>query len=1852
MIGFLALLLINAALFFVSTLLIQPPKFPDATPDDPNGPRADEGSVLPVVFGTCRLAAQCTMFTNTRAVEQKTRIKTGIFSSRNVTTGFSYEALMQIVLCHGPVDELVDIVWQNSQSISGYADETSYQPVDTPDGTVYQPVSQSTRYVTPLIPMLRDDAATGGTLFDIQAPNLFGGKQHGGGVTGPMRMYWGLPNQILGDQTVSGSMESYGLAGAQCSNWEGISYLTFGSMDALGPDLAQRFNFGEFGTVPELHVIVRRCPNGLGVADEVANLNGGANIACAIYDVLTNTVWGAAIPADQIDTQSFIDCAITLASENLGVCISLTSQQTSDAVVTEFLRYADGQVQQHPVTGLLTMSLNRPDYVFEDLPLINESVIEGATYARPGWTEMKNEIKVSYTRRLYGQMRDALTQPLQDIANQRNFGAVNSVVMSYPGVFNETVANTLATRDLRKQGLPLAQVKGIKADRRTADWVIGKPFRFYWAKYGLANVVMRVAQINYGNPLSGDVIIDAVEDIFGMEEPLYSVGASADLTLGPISIGLGGIVYVDPEVTSDGVYGYLELHLTGGFGRVQSVQFSEESGTAPAAAWHDNTDPAGFKTQVLLDSKHESHIAWRVIGTLADGTVGELESGSAVYPINRRPDRPRLEAVIDPETGVIDVTVFADTDTVNVKVAGAENAAPDLADVEAEDPVMVAPGGQVTIPGVLTLEPGETGYISAIAINDLGNESPLVTTPVSRGVPDVTPTVDLVYSKTNPLTGLIADVALRIASPLGLGGTLRIWTNHGGTSSPAYNDPIEGTVDLAVTPVTVDETTSFTVVATGLPDFLLDNIRVHASQGKTVYAEFIDTSGHTSGQKSFYLAPGGGVIDENGQLKDQSIQALEQFASNFRPPEAFAEPFPDRPDGTIVFDLTTGRQMIRESGAWVDLVSAPNLSGLLTGSQILDATITPSKVASSATLPQVVANISSANSALSLMAFETSTGKLYRWNGSGWVATVASTDISGTITAGQLAGGIDATKLASGLTLPQIVSDIALASTSVSPLAFESSSGFFYRYQTGYGWVRSTPASDITGQITTTQITPGSITTPLLGALAVQAGNVAAGAITAGKIATDAVTAGTVAAAAIGAREIAAGSITADKFFSYGSTGAALNQDPNTADASAWYDYIQGGPPVISLRGLTVGKVGMTALSSQIDGPAYIYANQFVPLDPAKVYRVRGWVYNAGANGVLYLGVQTYDGSLVATSMSGGGGFYTTSGVTPPNGVWSEWVGYVGAGQVGSIENNNAGTSEDPTAYTAGAAKFMRLYALLNYVGTAGYMLLQDFRLEEVLPGTLIQGGAISTDKLAANAVQAGNIAAGAVTAGKLAANSVVAGNIDAGIITGREINGATITTDKLLVTSGGGQALNIDPEMKDTTAWGMTGAAPALITDGPSGINVLRSTNDGSLGNIIANNRVPVDQDKVYRFSVWLRSSAVADGVVYLGGTFRNGDGTNSNLNGGYIYAGNSGTRPPNTWTKYAGVLSVAAGTIPASASYFFPILYLNYGATAGYMEAQDFRVEEVLPGTLIKDGAIVTGHMAANSISGDRIQAGTLDANKVDAATISAATAFLNNIQAGVVTAAAIKAKLIGADKLTATQISIGSISELSQNTGIILAGILYNTSQTWYLNLNASAADPGAAWFIYTDQFRVRNDGYVYISGELYGTSGIFSGTIASSSFTTSLADFAGKVYMRGTLKIIGGGTGFEEDGLGGITFNRYSDDYSYAKIYLDGVATLVHRANAGIEFHAGDGANSVDMTAYSLLIHSPYNVLNPMLTISNSTYGNLFQVDVPTVNNDSSLSILYRTETGVYIWRRVRGDNAGTGGAGNRPLRILN
>ena len=159
----------------------------------------------------------------------------------------------------------------------------------------------------------------------------------------------------------------------------------------------------------------------------------------------------------------------------------------------------------------------------------------------------------------------------------------------------------------------------------------------------------------------------------------------------------------------------------------------------------------------------------------------------------------------------------------------------------------------------------------------------------------------------------------------------------------------------------------------------------------------------------------------------------------------------------------------------------------------------------------------------------TTDGKLYRLVDGAWTTAVSTTDIDGTLGAELFSNGLRPIEVVAALPSIDLYQGRVVLLTTDNKL---------YRY-TGSAWTAAVPATDLTGQITGTQITDNAITTSKIAANsvtatqinagAVTADKVSAGAISADKIAANAVTADKVAANAITAAKIAAGSIESDK---------------------------------------------------------------------------------------------------------------------------------------------------------------------------------------------------------------------------------------------------------------------------------------------------------------------------------------------------------------------------------------------------------------------------------------------------------------------------------------------------------------------------------------------------------------------------------------------------------------------------------------------------------------------------------------------------------------------------------------------------
>ena len=249
---------------------------------------------------------------------------------------------------------------------------------------------------------------------------------------------------------------------------------------------------------------------------------GGAtmNPAHIIYQCLTDTAWGMGYPTSSVDNTSFTAAADALYAESFGISLLWNRQEAIDAFIQIVLDHIGGMLYVQPDTGKFALKMIRDDYVRESLPQYGpENLISADNYQRQAWGETVNEVTVVFVSDCT-EKEESVT--VQDVANISVQSGVVAQTRNYPGVRNANLAQRVALRDLQAGSTPLASIK-LTATR--AAWMVfpGDVFRLTWPEYGIDDVVYRALSVNRGTLQDGQIIIEAVEDVFGLPENTYLV---------------------------------------------------------------------------------------------------------------------------------------------------------------------------------------------------------------------------------------------------------------------------------------------------------------------------------------------------------------------------------------------------------------------------------------------------------------------------------------------------------------------------------------------------------------------------------------------------------------------------------------------------------------------------------------------------------------------------------------------------------------------------------------------------------------------------------------------------------------------------------------------------------------------------------------------------------------------------------------------------------------------------------------------------------------------------------------------------------------------------------------------------------------------------------------------------------------------------------------------------------------------------------------------------------------------------------------------------------------------------------
>ena len=461
---------------FVGTSIISAWLSPKPKGAEPSGtgdfgvPTAEEGRAISLVYGTCKVAGPNVTWwgdVKTKAIKTESGGFLGI-GSKSVTIGYKYYLGLQMALCAGPVDALVDVlVGDKALGIS-----RSY--------------------------------SAGGSTVTLNAPNLFGGDKQEGGISGPMAFYFGSDTQT-GDSYLSGKW------GTTAPGYRGVCHVVL-----------RQIYIGTQPYMKDWAFVLRRCPSPGGLNSDKASIGGDCNPAHLVADLLTLDAekGGLGLSVDRLDMTSFQAAANTLYTEGFGVSLLLDSERGADEWLGEVCRTVDAVLYTDPSSGLWTFKLVRDDYTPADLPEFGpDDIVAEPEFSRPSWGETLNKVVVQYLDRSAGYA--TRTAQDQDAANRAIRGEEAAATIAFMAIPNATTAQKVVAREMRGRAYPLAKLR-LVVNRRAWALRPGSPFRFTWPELGISQMVCRVNSIRYGALEAGQITIEAVEDIFSTPTATFS----------------------------------------------------------------------------------------------------------------------------------------------------------------------------------------------------------------------------------------------------------------------------------------------------------------------------------------------------------------------------------------------------------------------------------------------------------------------------------------------------------------------------------------------------------------------------------------------------------------------------------------------------------------------------------------------------------------------------------------------------------------------------------------------------------------------------------------------------------------------------------------------------------------------------------------------------------------------------------------------------------------------------------------------------------------------------------------------------------------------------------------------------------------------------------------------------------------------------------------------------------------------------------------------------------------------------------------------------------------------------------
>lgn len=222
-------------------------------------------------------------------------------------------------------------------------------------------------------------------------------------------------------------------------------------------------------------------------------------------------------PIQDVNDASFKAAADVTYNEGFGLSLKWKTQTSCQEFIELINEHINANMIEDRQTGKWRMIMVRDDYDPNTLFELNESNCTLENFQRKTMSETVNEVVASYTRLEDGET-DTVT--VQDLANFASTGQINSQKRDYPGIQDSELAFRVALRDLNTLSRPVAKFT-IKCNRDMLGHYPGQVAKIVWPRLGLNGVVIRITNMGLGDMASGEISVEAIEDVFGLPQSAY-----------------------------------------------------------------------------------------------------------------------------------------------------------------------------------------------------------------------------------------------------------------------------------------------------------------------------------------------------------------------------------------------------------------------------------------------------------------------------------------------------------------------------------------------------------------------------------------------------------------------------------------------------------------------------------------------------------------------------------------------------------------------------------------------------------------------------------------------------------------------------------------------------------------------------------------------------------------------------------------------------------------------------------------------------------------------------------------------------------------------------------------------------------------------------------------------------------------------------------------------------------------------------------------------------------------------------------------------------------------------------------